>query len=156
MNQTLIEKWSMIEGTHAMRDEFMNTLTDADLAFNPGGQAMTLGALCREMGDVEASYAQSFKTFTQTFDDHNSEPTLETSVEKLLDWYHTLDAEMKAAVNALTDGDVKKPISRGFDIPVDFQLDVYIQALLIFFGKVTVYLRIMDKPLTEKLQTWIG
>ncbi|WP_119072879.1 hypothetical protein [Aggregatilinea lenta] len=156
MHQALVEKWSMIEGTHGMRDEFMNTLTDADLAFNPGGQAMTLGALCREMGEIEHSYAQSFKTFTQDLNYRTPDASVETGVARLLDWYHTLDAEMETAVKALTDEDVTRSISRGFDVPVEFQLDVYIQALLIFFGKITVYLRVMNKPLTDKLQTWIG
>src|SRR6476620_10918334 len=65
MNRYYDEKWSWIEGSHFMRTQLLDLLRDADLAFTPGGDAMTLGALCREMGDVEYSYVQSLKTFQQ-------------------------------------------------------------------------------------------
>jgi hypothetical protein len=44
------EKWSWIDGSHEMRTRMLAILSDSDLTFNPGGQNMTLGALCREMG----------------------------------------------------------------------------------------------------------
>lgn len=50
MNRYYQEKWSWIEGAHFMRTQLLEVLSDADLAFNPGGDAMSLGALCREMG----------------------------------------------------------------------------------------------------------
>ena len=65
MNRYMTEKWPWIEGTHQMRSQFLDILNDADLTFNPGGQNMTLGALCRQLGEVEHSYAQSLKTFQQ-------------------------------------------------------------------------------------------
>ena len=65
MNRYMLEKWPWIEGTHGMRSQLLDSLSDADLAFSPGGQNMTLGALCREMGEVEYSYIQSLKTFRQ-------------------------------------------------------------------------------------------
>src|SRR5215475_10958322 len=106
-----IEKeWSMYEGTHAMRDELLNSFSDADLAFSPGGLNMTFGALCREMGEIEYSYLQSLKTLTQNFDYRNSEPGLETSVAKLKDWFHKLDDEMKAVLSAKSDEDMKKVV----------------------------------------------
>ena len=56
MNRYLQEKWPWIEGTHGMRSQLLDILSDADLGFSPGGQNMTLGALLREMGDIEHSY----------------------------------------------------------------------------------------------------
>ena len=53
MNRYAQEKWSWIEGTHGMRTQFLDALTDDNLTFNPGGANVTLGALCRESGDVE-------------------------------------------------------------------------------------------------------
>jgi len=41
---------------------------------------------------------------------------------------------------------VNKPIDRGGDaVTVAFQLDVYLQAVLIFLGKATIYLKAMNK-----------
>lgn len=158
MNRYMQEKWPWIEGTHGMRSRLLDSLSDADLAFSPGGQNMTLGALCREMGEIEYSYIQSLKTFEQDWLYHNTEAGLVSSVTQLQAWYNTLDEEMKATVSALSDEDLTKTVNRGGDfvIPVDLQLDVYLQALLIFFGKATVFLKAMNKALPQHFQEVIG
>ena len=157
MNSYMLEKWSWIDGTHAMRSQLLDILSDADLAFNPGGQNMTLGALCREMGEIEHSYVQSLKTFQQDWSYHNGEADLESSVARLKAWFQTLDDELKATVSAFSDEDLKKTVDRGgYMMPVELQLDVYLQALLIFFGKATVYLKAMNKPLPQQIQEYIG
>jgi len=157
MNRYMQEKWPWIEGTHGMRSQLLDILSDADLAFNPGGQNMTLGALCREMGEVEHSYIQSLKTFKQDWSYRNTEAGLESSVARLKAWFQTLDDELKATVSALSDEDMKKAVDRsGFTLPVELQLDVYLQALLIFFGKAAVYLKAMNKPLPEQIKEYIG
>ena len=157
MNRYMQEKWPWIEGTHAMRSQLLDILSDADLAFNPGGQNITLGALCREMGDTEHSYIQSLKTFKQNWSYHNTEAGLESSVSRLKAWYQTLDDQMKAAVSDLSDEDLTKTIDRGgYATPVDLQLDIYLQALLIFFGKATIYLKAMNKPYPQQILEYIG
>jgi len=157
MNSYMQEKWPWIEGTHALRTQLLDTLSDAELAFSPGGQNMTLGALCREMGETEHSYTQSLKTFKQDWSYRNTEVGLESSVARLQAWFQTLDEEMKAAVSALLDEDLKKTVDRGgYAMPVDMQLDVYLQALLIFFGKATIYLKAMNKALPQQVQDYIG
>jgi len=151
------EKWPWIEGTHAMRTQLLDILSDADLAFSPGGENMTLGALVREMGEVEHSYTQSLQTFKQDWSYHNTEEGLDGSVARLKEWSLALDEEMKATVSALSDEDLTKTIDRGgFAVPADLQLDIYLQALLIFFGKATVYLRAMRKAYPKQIQEYIG
>ncbi len=158
MNSYMENKWSWIEGTHGMRNGLVATLSDADLAFCPGGQTMTLGALCREIGDIEHTYIESLKHFKQDFSYRNTDATIETSTAKLLEWYKKLDDDMKATVSAFSEGDLKKEVERpgGFKAPVDIQLDIYLQALLIFFGKITIYLKIMNKPMDKTIQEYIG
>jgi uncharacterized damage-inducible protein DinB len=157
MNRYMSEKWPWIEGTHALRSQLLDILTDADLAFNPGGQNMTLGALFREMGEVEYSYTQSLKTFKQDWSYRNTEAGLESSVSRLNAWFQTLDEEMKATVSALSDEDLNKTIDRsGYQMPVELQLDVYLQALLIFLGKATIYLKAMNKSYPQQIQEYIG
>jgi hypothetical protein len=156
MNQAMKERWGWVEGTHALRTQLLDAVSDAELSFTPGGQAMTLGALCREMGDVEHSYVQSFKTFTQDFKNRNTTPGIESSVAQLKTWFATLDQEMQSTIAAMSDAAVDKPIDRGgFHLPAGIQLDVYLQALLIFLGKATIYLRIMNKPIPTQIQEWI-
>ena len=74
-------------------------------------------------------------------------------------WYEQLDAELYAAVAALSDEDVaSRRIDRGhgFMVPADVQLHIYQEALIIFYGKATVYLKLLDKPTSEQWQHWIG
>jgi len=158
MNSYMENKWSWVEGSQGMRNGLVSTLTDADLTFSPGGQTMTLGALCREMGDIEHAYLQSVKDFKQDFTYRNTEPGIETSVAKLVAWYDKMDEDLKAIVSAFSDDDLKKIIERagGFKVPVDMQLEIYLQAILIFFGKITIYLKIMNKPMDKTFQDYIG
>ena len=157
MNRYMLEKWPWIDGTHAMRSQLLDTLSDVDLAFSPGGQNMTLGALCRQMGEIEHSYIQSLKTFQQDWSYRNMEANLESSVARLRAWFQTLDDELKATVSALSDEDWNKTVDRsGFPTPVELQLDVYLQALLIFLGKATIYFKAMNKPLPQQIQEYIG
>src|SRR5579863_4010824 len=157
MNRMMNEMWPWIEAAHGMRSQMLDILNDADLAFSPGGQNMTLGALCREMGEIEHSYIQSLKTFQQDWSYRNTDAELESSVARLKAWYQTLDEEMKATVSALSDEDLTKTVDRGgFSMPAELQLDVYLQALLIFFGKATIFLKAMNKPLPQQFQEVIG
>jgi uncharacterized damage-inducible protein DinB len=157
-NRVMQERWPWIEGSHVMRAQAISLLDDVDLAFNPGGVNMTLGALCREMGEVEHSYLESLKTLKQDWSYRSEETGLEGSVARLTAWYQTLDDEMKAVVAAFTDEDLAKTVDRGVGPTwsIETQLEVYLQALLIFFGKLTIYLRAMNKPLLQEFQDYIG
>lgn len=59
MNRMMNEKWLWIEAAHEMRSQMFDLLSDADLTFTPGGQNMTVGALCREMGETGTLSYQS-------------------------------------------------------------------------------------------------
>ena len=158
MNRFMQEMWPWIEGSHAMRTGLLYILNDADLAFTPGGQNMILGALFRQMGEVEHSYIQSLKTFQQDWSYRHTEAGLDSRIAKLEAWFQALDTEMEAIVAAFSDDDLQKLVDRsgGNRVPVVFQLEVYLQALLIFFGKATIYLKAMNKPLPEAVQEYIG
>jgi len=157
MNRMMDEKWPWIEAAHGMRSQILDILSDADLGFTPGGQNMTLGALYREMGEVEYAYIQSLKTLKQECPIATSDADLVGSVAQLGAWFHTLDEGMKVAIAELLDEDVNKTVDRGGNaVTVEFQLDVYLQAVLIFLGKATIYLKGMNKPLPKEFQEYIG
>src|SRR5258708_12577834 len=102
MNRYMLEKWPWIEGTHAMRSQLLDILSDADLAFNPGGQNMTLGALCREMGEIEDSYVQSLKTFQQDWSYHNMEAALDSAFPRPTPCFQPLDNQLQSTIPAFS------------------------------------------------------
>jgi len=158
MNRIMRDYYPVFQMYQEVRDQLMAALTDADLAFQPGGANAPLGELCREIGEVERAYIESLKTFRLDFSYRNSEPALAGSVQRLTAWFAELDQELKAVVEALTDDDLdQRVVDRGhFTLPPHIQLDVYKEALLIFYGKASVYLKAMGKTLPERLGEWIG
>ncbi len=158
MNAEIKRFWELNRMYSQLRDELMNILTDEDLAFSPGGGNPTLGELCRELGETEYAYARSYASFTIDFSYRADDEQLARSVERLKAWYAQLDSELQAALEALSDDDVAgKEMDRGgFRVPLPISLDIYREALLIFYGKVDVYAKAMGKPLTQMWRDWIA
>lgn len=157
MNRLEKNDFPILDETSALRDQMMDMLSDADLEFkfdkNP-----TLGDLCKQMGEVEQSYIDSFKTYKQNWGYCLDDDQMAHRVDKLKSWYQQLDKDLKVAISAIPAEDVdSKTIDRGgFAPPVGVQFHIYREALLIFYGKMTVYLNAMGKPLTQQWQDWIG
>jgi len=146
-----------------LRDELMELLTDDDLSYRPGAPTFSLGELCREIGEIEHSYVEALRTFRQDFDWRTPDPRLERSVGALREWYADLDRRLATALEALTEDEVaNRRVTRhdfgveGFSPLPPQVLDIYREALLIFYAKVSVYLRAMGKVLPERWQAWIG
>ena len=159
MNRIISEQYGLFRLYQQLREELLATLTDADLAFTPGGDNPPLGRLCVEIGETERSYVDSFVHFSQNFDYRHADRAIESSVAGLRAWYEQLDAELYAAVAALSDDDVaQRHIDRGhgFRVPADVQLHIYQEALIIFYGKTTVYLKLLNKTMSDQWQHWIG
>ena len=158
MNSILTDYFPMFRMYQALRTQLMDSLSDDDLGYTPGGANLPLGALCVEIGETEHAYVQSFKTFAIDFSYRNPEPDLETSVAKLETWFQALDAELEATIAGLADEEIKtRQIDRGgWSLPPLIQLEVYKEALLIFYGKVSVYLKAMGKPRSQQWQDWIA
>lgn len=148
----------VLQGTLVLRDQMMAIITRENLAFSPGGTAMTLGELCKEMGEVEYAYLESFKTFKQDWSYRNETPGLAADLDQLKAWFAELDATLVARLEAMSDADFQRPVERGpgFNPPAAVQFHIYCEALLIFYGKASIYLRALNKPLPEQWQTWIG
>lgn len=158
MNSLLTNTYPTFRLYQALRAQLMDLLVDEDLRFTPGGENPPLGALCVEIGEVEHAYIQSFVTFRIDFGYRNPEPALATSVSRLAAWYQELDAELEAAVAALSDEEIKtRQIDRGdWSTTLPMQLEVYKEALLIFYGKASVYLKALGKPRPPQWQEWIA
>ncbi len=88
---------------------------------------------------------------------------LGTSVGAIVSWYAELDRELAAAIAALSEDDIadRRIVRHDFGVsnfsPLpSIQLDIYREALLIFYGKASVYLRAMGKALPGHWPHWIG
>jgi len=158
MNSDIKQFWDLNRMYTQLRDELMASLTDADLAFSPGGDNPSLGALCRELGETQHAYVQSFKNFRIDFSYRVNDDAYLTSVSKLQSWYATLDQELEAVLSTVTDADVatKKMDRDGYEVPLHISLDILREALLIFYGKVSVYLKAMGKERTQMWRDWIA
>ena len=146
-----------------LRNELTEILKDEDLAFRPGVRTPTLGELCREIGEIERSYIEAFRTFRQDFAWRNPDVRVERDVSVLAAWYADLDRDLLSALDAITEVDIanRRVTRNDFDVD-DFkplpaqELDIYREALLIFYGKVSVYLRTMGIDLPGHWEAWIG
>jgi hypothetical protein len=159
MHPEIADTYRIFQMYSALRGELIAALVDEDLRFSPGGANRMLGELCVEIGEIEHAYVESFKTFTQNFDYHNETPGLANSVDALRAWYEVLDAELEAALGALTEEQLTgQEIDRGdnFTLPPAIQLVIYKEALLIFYGKVSVYLKAMGRNMPGIWPSWIG
>ncbi len=158
MNAQIKEFWDLNRMYVELRDSLMNELSDDDLAFSPGGDNPTLGALCRELGETQHAYAESYKNFKVDFSYRRDDERHLTSVAALKEWYAQLDQNLEAALEAVSDDDVaeKKMDRDGYKVPVHISLDILREAMLIFYGKVSVYLKAMGKARNEQWRDWIA
>ena len=147
-----------IEGCHMMRNGALERISDADLSFSPGGDNLTLGELFKQAGDLQHSYQQSLVTLQQDWSYQNDEPGLATSLTQLTRWFSQLDQQMGETIKGLNESDLQKQVDRtkGSIRPIISQLDIYIQTMLIFLGKIVIYFKAMQKPLPPSIEEYIG
>ena len=156
MNQLMKDYFPTFEHYQALRAKMLDLLNDADLAHKFEGSP-SLGELCKDIGETEQSYINSFKAFKLDFSYKQPDASLATSTSALAAWYANLDKELKALIEGYTDQDLNRPIDRGgWNVPVRLNLDIYKEALLIFYGKAWVHLHALGKTLPEQWREWIG
>lgn len=156
---SLIESEFPLHEAQRLRYDLLQVLTDSDLAYKLPGDNPTLGELCRENGEVEYNYIQSFKTLKHDWSYRATDPELATSVERLEAWYRTLDAEFETVVREFSEDDLHhKQIDRGhgFTPSPYVQFQIYHEALLMFYSKASVYLKALQKSVNEEWRTGIG
>lgn len=158
MNSLIAEEFPLRE-TQNLRYDLMNSLSDDDLLYKLPGDNPTLGELCREMGEIEHAYIHSFKTLKQDWSYRHTEPDLSGSVKLLSAWYEALDETFEAVLREFSEDDLQqKKIDRGHDFqPSPYvQFQIYREAILMFYAKASVYLKALQKPVSEQWQAWIG
>ncbi len=158
MHPEIARFWELNRMYTGLRDKLFDHITDADLAFTPGGNNPTLGWLCRELGEVQQAYAQSFHNFKVDFSWRSDDDRYLRSTAALREWYAQLDAELEAALCSITELDMRdKQMDRdGYEVELPISLDIFREALLIFYGKVSVYMKAMGVQQQGMWKDWIG
>lgn len=159
-NSIVTEEFEVLHMTQAIRNQIMDLVDDADISYRLADKTPTLGELCRGIGEAQQSYIDGFRNFKMDyFIYRHPDPTIATSADRLRAWFAELDAEMDTVLAALPEADVQgRLIERGpdFSVPVRVNVHIYREALLIFYGRATLYLKALGKTLPEQVVTWIG
>ncbi len=158
MNSLIESEFPLLE-TQRERYDLMQVLTDSDLAYKPPGDNPPLGDLCRDFGEVEYGYIQSFKTFKHDLSYRATERELATSVVRFQAWYTMLDLEFETVLRGFSeDGLHHKQIDRGhgFTPSLYVQFEIYREALLMFYAKASVYLKALPKSVNDQWHAGIG
>jgi hypothetical protein len=159
MNSIMSDYYPLFRLYQRMREQVLDVLRDEDLAFQPGGDNVPLGVLCRGIGETEQCYIDSFKSFQLDFSYRYPNPDVDKSTVALRDWFQRLDQELEQAIAALSEEDIQnRLVDRGGDFRIrpNINLMIYQEALLIFYGKVSVYLKTLGKTPSEQWQHWIA
>ena len=154
----LESQFDVLEMTQERKYELLSVLNDSNLTYKLPGQNMTLGELCKEMGEVQQSYIEGFRTRKMDFEYKSSEAAYSTSVSAIIDWYRALDVELISALKALDGvGVEKETVQRPeFAPPILVNLHIFREGLLIFYGKASIYLRALEITPPPMFQAWIG
>lgn len=158
MNSLIEHHFPILEQTLALRQELHQSLDDADLLFALPGN-LTLGELCRQQGEIDVSYIDVFKTFKQNWTYTHPKHTVESDLNSLQGWITQLEAEFKAVVSQLSEEQISSQIvNRGnrLDFSIGIVFHIYRESLLIFLAKASLYLKALDKPLSQQWRGWIG
>jgi hypothetical protein len=148
-----------IRGHHSMRDLVLAIVTDQDLAYPLPGTNPTLGGVLIEMGHLQGVYTHSFATFDLDWGHRQLEAPDPLTVAGLQTWFDAQDGAMKTALDRFSTEELRADrIDRGggFVASPFVQVQVYREAVYIFYGKLSVYLRALERDAGADWAVWVG
>ncbi len=148
-----------IRGHHSMRDHLLTVVSDADLVYKLPGQNPTLGEVLVEMGDIEGIYTHSFETLTLDWQHRRLPPPNPITIASLKAWFKAQDEAMKNALSRFTEEELRiDRIDRGhgFIASPFVQHEIYREAVYILYGKLSVYLKALERDAGEEWAAWVG
>jgi hypothetical protein len=111
------------------------------------------------MGDLQGVYTHSFETFTLDWAHRRLPPPPSITTAGLRAWFQAQDDAMKAALDRFTEAELLVDrIDRGggFVASPFVQHQVYREAVYIFYGKLSVYLKALERDAGEQWAAWVG
>ncbi len=148
-----------IRGHHSMRDHLLTLISDADLAYELPGANPSLGGVLVELGEIQGVYTHSFETFTLDWSHRELAPPDPVTVAGLRAWFDTQDEAMHRALGRFSDEELRiDRIDRGdgFVASPFVQHEIYREAVYIAYGKLSVYLKALERDAGEAWAAWVG
>lgn len=148
-----------IRGHHGMRDLLLTLVSDADLDYKLPGHNPTLGGQLVELGVNQGVYTHSFATFELDWTHREFPEPSPVTVASLRTWFDAQDAAMKSALDRFTDEELRVDrIDRGggFVASPFVQFQVYREAVYLFYGKLSVYLRALERDAGPHWAAYVG
>jgi hypothetical protein len=148
-----------IRGHHSMRDHLLTVVSDADLAYQLPGHNPTLAGQLVELGDLQGVYTHSFETDILDWTHRQLPPPEQLTVAGLQAWFRAHDDAMKTALDRFTDEELHTGrIDRGdgFIASPFVQHQIYREAVYIFYGRLSVYLKALERDAGEQWAGWVG
>lgn len=148
-----------IRGHHSMRDHLLTVVSDPDLSYKLPGHNPTLGDLLIDLGNIQGVYTHSFETLELDWAHRRLPSPSPVTISNLRAWFDEQDAAMKSALDAFTTEELQiDRIDRGdaFIASPFVQHEIYREAVYIFYGKLSVYLRALERDAGPSWTAWVG
>ncbi|HEX5040439.1 MAG TPA: hypothetical protein VFW95_09915 [Candidatus Limnocylindria bacterium] len=148
-----------IRGHHSMRDHVLRLLSDEDLTYRLPGWNPSLGELLVQLGDLQGVYTHSFETFILDWSHRQLPPPAAITVASLRAWFMAQDDAMQAALDRFSEEELRiDRIDRGHGFMASpfVQHMIYREAVYIFYGKLSVYLKALERDAGPEWAAWVG
>ena len=148
-----------IRGHHSMRDHLLTVVSDADLAYDLPGQNPTLGEVLVELGDIQGVYTHSFETLRLDWTHRQLPPPSPITIAGLRAWFEAQDDAMSGALGRFSQEELRVDrIDRGHGFVASpfTQHEIYREAVYILYGKLSVYLKALERDAGEAWAAWVG
>jgi hypothetical protein len=123
-----------IRGHHSMRDHLLTVVSDADLA-------------------------HSFETFALDWAHRQYPSPASITVASLKAWFEAQDDAMQAALSRFTEEELhvdRIDRGHGFVASPFVQHQIYREAVYILYGKLSVYLKALERDAGAEWAAWVG
>ena len=148
-----------IRGHHSMRGHLLTVVSDADLAYKLPGRNPSLGEVLVEMGEIQGVYTHSFETFTLDWAHRKLPPPAPLTIASLKAWFEAQDEAMNSALSHFSEDELQiDQIDRGhgFIASPFVQHQIYREAVYIVYGKLSVYLKALERDAGDEWAAWVG
>lgn len=159
MNQIEKDFFQLLDMGMDVLASVLTKISADDLELKPAGTELSMGELCRQMCDTAHAYTESFLSKDMDFELRAPERDGPSTGAEFATYLRQLETRMKEVIRSFSDDDlatVKIDREERWMVPPVLQFHIYREALLIFFGKLDVYVRMLNVERPVLWVRWVG